>query len=149
MNMKISEIKITYLQKVNIADAPTINGSSDAYQVLYKNWDLEEIELRESFKILLLNRANKVKGIYTISEGGVAGTVVDAKLIFSVALKTMTNGIILCHNHPSGNLKPSQADRDITSKIRKAAESLDINILDHLILSPFGSYYSFADEGWC
>ncbi|MFT5383884.1 MAG: DNA repair protein RadC [Saprospiraceae bacterium] len=82
-----------------------------------------------------------------ISSGGMAGTVVDAKIIFRKALENgPASGIILAHNHPSGNLKPSQADIDITKKLKKAGETLDINVLDHLIIAG-QSYYSFADDG--
>ena len=81
-----------------------------------------------------------------ISMGGVAGTVVDAKVIFKKALEVLASSMILCHNHPSGNLKPSQADLDITRKLKKAGENLEISVLDHLIISERG-FYSFADEG--
>jgi len=81
-----------------------------------------------------------------ISIGGVSGTVVDAKLIFKKALEQLASAIILCHNHPSGNLKPSQADIDITRKLKQAGKTLDIDVLDHLIIAESG-FYSFADEG--
>lgn len=84
--------------------------------------------------------------ICPISKGGVSGTVVDLKIVFAAALKGRASSIILAHNHPSGNLKPSQADIELTRKFRKAGEILDISVLDHLILSPDGDYYSFADE---
>lgn len=100
----------------------------------------------EEFWILLLNRANRVINKVRISQGGVAGTVVDAKIIFKNALSQLASGLILCHNHPSGNLRPSQADIDITDKIAAAGRTLDIRVLDHLIVSVNG-YYSFADEG--
>lgn len=100
----------------------------------------------EEFWVVLLNRANRVMQKVRISQGGVAGTVVDAKIIFKEALAHLASGIILCHNHPSGNLRPSQADIDITQKISKAGKTLDIRVLDHLIVSVNG-YYSFADEG--
>lgn len=100
----------------------------------------------EEFWILLLNRANRVINKVRISQGGVAGTVVDAKIIFKNALAQLASGLILCHNHPSGNLRPSQADIDITDKIAAAGRTLDVRVLDHLIVSVNG-YYSFADEG--
>jgi len=81
-----------------------------------------------------------------VSRGGTSGTVVDAKIIFAAAIKARADGIILAHNHPSGNLQPSQADLDLTRKLRQAGEVLDISILDHLILAPDSGYYSFADE---
>lgn len=143
----ISEIKVSYHNKVNLSTAPTIKSSKDAASLLFSNWDIGEIELRESFKILLLNRSNKVKGVFEVSQGGVSSTVVDAKLIFSVALRSVSTSIIIAHNHPSGNTKPSEADIQITKKLRSGAEHLDISILDHIIISPDGNYYSFADEG--
>ena len=101
----------------------------------------------EEFWIILLNRANKVIGKERISAGGVSGTVVDAKIVFRKALEgNPASSIILCHNHPSGNNQPSQADIDLTKKLKEAGTTLDILILDHLIIAESG-YYSFADKG--
>ena len=100
----------------------------------------------EEFWILLLNRGNRVMAREQVSIGGVTGTVVDAKVIFKKALLGQATSIILCHNHPSGTLRPSQADIDITKKLKAAGETLEIMVLDHLIISELG-YYSFADEG--
>jgi DNA repair protein RadC len=100
----------------------------------------------EEFWVLLLDRANKVMARRRVSEGGVAGTVVDAKRVFQPAIELLASGIVLCHNHPSGNLQPSQADIDITKKLQEAAKALDIAILDHLIIAETG-YFSFGDEG--
>jgi DNA repair protein RadC len=99
----------------------------------------------EEFWILILNRANKVMAREQISLGGVAGTVVDAKVVFRKAIEGMASSIILVHNHPSGNLQPSQQDIDLTKKLKKAGETLDIAVLDHLIVTESG-YFSFADE---
>ncbi len=104
------------------------------------------MELREEFKILLLNRANKVLGLVNISTGGVSGTVSDPKIIFASALKANASGIILAHNHPSGNLKPSEADLNLTNKVKKAGQLLEIAVLDHIILTS-EQYFSMADEG--
>ena len=95
---------------------------------------------------MLLNRYNKVIGIFTASSGGIAGTVADPKLIFACALTGAASGIILAHNHPSGSLQASQADIDLTKKLRDGGKLLDIQILDHIIMTS-ESYYSFADEG--
>jgi len=100
----------------------------------------------EEFWILLLNRANAVIGKHQISKGGVTGTVVDPKVVFKKAVDCMASGIILCHNHPSGNLSPSDADISLTRKISDAGRLLDIQVLDHLIIAG-EKYYSFADEG--
>jgi len=100
----------------------------------------------EEFWILLLNRANKVLGKERISHGGISGTVADSKIIFKVALDKMASSIILIHNHPSGNLKPSGPDISLTKKIKEAGQILEISVLDHLIIAE-NSYYSFADDG--
>ncbi len=101
----------------------------------------------EEFKILLLNRANMVLGIASLFKGGVVGTVIDTKVIFQYALKANASQLILAHNHPSGNLKPSDADISITRKIKDGARQLNITLLDHIILTSDKRYYSFAEEG--
>lgn len=100
----------------------------------------------EVFAVIFLNRANKIKHFEIISRGGITGTVADPRLILKKAIEEEATSIILSHNHPSGNLKPSQADEEITNKIKHAASYLDIKVLDHIIVSDEG-YYSFADEG--
>lgn len=144
--LKVTEIKLTYQSKVKAADRPQISSSRDAYMVFLANWS-EGINLFEEFYILLLDRSNRAMGRYLVSQGGLAGTVVDAKLVFAAALKGRAASIILAHNHPSSNVNPSQSDIDLTRKLKKAGELLDIIVVDHLILSPEGGYYSFADEG--
>lgn len=147
MKDKVSEIIVSYNEKVPENLRCTINCSQDAANLLYKHWDKSTIELHESFKILLLNNGNQVKGIYQISSGGITGTVVDVRLLFAVALKSLSVGIIITHNHPSGILKPSNADEALTTKIKKASELFDIRLLDHIIITPNGDYFSFADNG--
>jgi DNA repair protein RadC len=100
----------------------------------------------EVFAVVFLNRANKITHFEIISEGGITGTVADPRIILKKALEEEAVSIVLCHNHPSGSLKPSRADEDITHKIREAARFLDIRLVDHIIVSEEG-YYSFADEG--
>ena len=120
-----------------------ISGSQDVFDEVYPVMaDLPH----EEFWILLLNRANAVIGRNNLSKGGVSGTVVDAKMIFKMAIEKLASAIILAHNHPSGNLRPSQADISLTNKIRDAGNILDIPVLDHLIIGN-GAYYSFKDEG--
>lgn len=123
---------------------PSIRSSQDAFKILASLvMDLPH----EEFWILILNRANKVLRTVQISSGGLAGTVVDTKKIYQRVLEhERANGIILCHNHPSGNLSPSKADLDITKKIKAAGQVLDIQVLDHLIIAG-NQYMSFADEG--
>lgn len=144
-NFQVAEIALCYRTKVKAADRPQIKSSNDAFKVLTTHWS-DLIEFQEEFNILLLNRANKVLGIYNVSKGSNCGTVVDAKLVFTAALKANASSIILAHNHPSGNLQPSQQDIDLTYKLKKCGEVLDITIFDHLILTPEDGYYSFADE---
>ncbi len=130
-------------QLVDIKTKPQIRSSRDAYHILAPLiMDLPH----EEFWILLLNRANRVIHRERVSLGGVAGTVVDAKIIFRKALEHLACSMILCHNHPSGNLNPSKADLEITQRLKRAGEVLEINILDHLIITEAG-YFSFSDEG--
>ncbi len=147
MKTKVNEISIKYRGSFKIAEAPKITSSEDATAVFYKTWNKDKIGLQECFKIMLLNNANRVKGIYEVSSGGITGTMVDLRIVFAVILKSLTTAVILSHNHPSGTLKPSEADKRLTEKIIKAAILLDIKVLDHLILTPDGQFFSFADEG--
>ncbi len=124
-------------------DRPKVSKSMDAYEMLKAN--LIDIP-HEEFWILLLNRANRLMRKYQVSQGGVAGTVADPKIIFKIALNELASGIILAHNHPSGNLTPSQADIDLTKKLAAGARLLEIQVLDHIILAG-QKYFSFADEG--
>jgi DNA repair protein RadC len=101
---------------------------------------------REVFVVVFLNRANKIMHHEIISEGGITGTVADPRIILKKALEHDAVNIILCHNHPSGNIKPSRQDEELTQKIKEAARYLDIKVIDHIIVSEEG-YYSFADEG--
>jgi len=142
---KISEIAVSY--RPSIGRKPIIASAYDAYTELKNFYDDSTIGLKESFYVMYLNQSNRVLGIYPLSTGGVTGTIADPRLIFSVALKTNAAGIILSHNHPSGNLSPSVADKDLTNKIKEAGKLLDIKVYDHIIVSPENSYYSFADEG--
>ncbi len=147
MRDKVNEIKISYTEKITTSTINSITNSCEVAQLLFENWDNDTIGLQESFKIVLLNNGNKVKGIYHISQGGITGTLVDLRILFAVVLKSLSVAIILVHNHPSGKLTPSQSDKLLTKKIKNAADFLDIKVLDHLILAPNGEFYSFADSG--
>ena len=142
---KIAEVKVSYFNPVKASERVKISNSRDCYELFVANWD-DTIELYETFKIILLNKANKVLGISMIGEGGVSGCVVDPKRVFTIALLASCSSIILCHNHPSGNIQPSEADRRITKKIYDAGNLLDIAVLDHLIIAT-ETFYSFADNG--
>ena len=120
-----------------------IESSITAYEALYPY--LADLD-HEQFYTMLLNRSNKVIDIVKISQGGVSGTVADSKLIFKSAVEKLASGIILAHNHPSGNLSPSQADITLTRKLQEAGKLLDISVLDHIIIAN-NEYFSFADQG--
>jgi DNA repair protein RadC len=120
-----------------------ITSSKDAYNYIYPSLADQQ---QEFFYIILLNRANVILSNHKISEGGMTGTVVDPKIIFKKVLEEGAISIVLVHNHPSGNLQPSQADIDLTKKIQEASKLLDISLLDHLIFTN-NTYFSFADEG--
>ena len=107
----------------------------------------DDIHLYESFFLLLLNKANNTIGYAKISQGGVCGTVVDTIIIAKYAIDALASTVVLAHNHPSGNLKPSQADIDMTKKVKEALKLFNVAVLDHIILAPENGYYSFADDG--
>ncbi|MBW1618595.1 JAB domain-containing protein [Empedobacter falsenii] len=123
-----------------------VMGSSEVYQVLKANWDLDTIELQEEFKILLLNQGNQVLGIKSMFKGGINTCSIDVRLIMGMALKANASALVITHNHPSGNLNASESDKRITSKIKECCELFDIRLLDHIIMVK-NSYLSFADEG--
>lgn len=147
MKDKVNEIQISYKENRSTLKPTSIKSSACAAELLFEHWDQNTIELHESFKVLLLNNSNNVKGIYELSKGGITGTIVDMRILFATVLKSLSVGIILAHNHPSGKLIASEADKRLTEKIKKAAEFLDVKVLDHLIIAPDGNFYSFSDEG--
>jgi DNA repair protein RadC len=139
----IPEIKLQYHTSEFFGQ---VSRSQDCAELLRKLIPEGTIEMQEQVIVLYLNRANKVIGYYRHTTGGVNSTIMDVKLIISTALKSLSSGIIIAHNHPSGNLRPSDQDIAITNTIKKAAASVDITLLDHIIITKDG-YYSFADEG--
>ena len=143
---KLSEIKLYYKPRKTVA--PRITCSGDAYKQVLNFYDKNTIALQEQFIVLYLNRANLVLGGHKVFTGGLTGTVADVRLILGIALKACACSIIISHNHPSGNLKPSGADQELTNKLKEAGKLMDINILDHIIISPQDEeYFSFADGG--
>ncbi|MCX6270492.1 MAG: JAB domain-containing protein [Bacteroidetes bacterium] len=144
-HQNLAEIKVSYSHKIRPSEMKKVSCSRDAYEALLNIWD-GQLDHIEYFYIILLNRANKIMGYYQLSKGGQCGTVADPKCVFQVALKCCSASIILAHNHPSGNTKPSEADIQLTRKMKEAGNMLDLPVLDHLILSS-ESYFSFADEG--
>lgn len=143
---QVAEIQLTYKSNVKPSQRPKITGSKDAFSILKENWDEGKIEFVEQFKAMFTNRANKVLGIFDVSTGGVSATIADPKVIFAAAIKAGASGFIVAHNHPSGNLLASREDIELTKRLKEAGKILEIQLLDHVILSSEG-YYSFADEG--
>jgi len=144
---QVSEVKLTYKNKVKASERPMIKSSRDIYKLLINSvFDKETIEHHESLKLILMNRAGRVLGITQISEGGLAETSADMRIILQAAILGNACGVILAHNHPSGNLDPSAQDDLLTQRLQKAAKLMDISLLDHIILTS-EKYYSYADEG--
>lgn len=143
-----NEIQVTYLPVFD--KALKISSSLDAYEIFKPYFPTDSIALQERMVAMFLNHANCMVGIRTICIGDVSQTLADGRLILALALKTLASGIILAHNHPSGNLTPSKPDILTTQQIKTVAEMVHIKVLDHLILSPEGlnvsNYYSFADN---
>lgn len=143
---EVAEIMISY--KPSVSANPLISCSRDAYQELKDFFPEELISLQEMFVVMYMNNANRIIGVYRMSVGGIVGTVADPRIILGTALKVAATSMIIAHNHPSGQLKPSVADERLTTKIKEGAKFMDINLADHIILSSTdGRYYSFADEG--
>lgn len=143
---EVAEIQLTYKTKVKPSQRPKITSSKEAYEILLENWDEDKVQFVEQFKIVLMNCCNRVLGIYEVSTGGVSVTVVDPKLVFAAAIKAAASSMILAHNHPSGQLKPSQADIKLTKKLTEGGKLLELPILDHIIVTG-EEYFSFSDEG--
>ena len=173
--LRLGEDNLDELGKVSIKDLMSIKGIGEARAVtlvaalelgrrrhgsslldkkrIHSSMELAEYlkaslkdHAYEVFAVVFLNRSNKIKHFEIISKGGLTHTIVDPRIIFLKAIEVQATSIVLCHNHPSGNLRPSRADEEITAKLKNAGKLLDINVVDHLIVSDEG-YYSFADEG--
>ena len=140
----IAEVQISYSSKTKSADRVKITQSKEAVNAFRSFW--QNLEHVEYAYLLLLNRQNQILGRYFLAKGGMTGAVINARVIFQVALKANATSIMMAHNHPSGNLQPSDADRKITRQIKEAGSFLDIPLMDHIIITEEG-YLSFADEG--
>jgi DNA repair protein RadC len=143
---KVSEIELSFKPCIRASELPIIKSAEDAYTIFLNKWDDNKIEFVEQFYALLLNRANRVIGICQITSGGISHTIMDFRILFSAALRTVATGVIVAHNHPSGTLQPSQPDIQVTHAIRDAGKMLNIELIDHLIVTRHG-YYSFKEEG--
>lgn len=144
----VDEVDLIYITRIKASERPKIMGSRHAFEIFKNYFDPWKIDHHESFYFMVLSRANKVLGIKKLSEGGLTGTVCDIRFVFQAALLLNGCNIILCHNHPSGNLQPSDQDKMLTRKLVSAGQIMDVNVVDHLIItSDANQYYSFADEG--
>lgn len=142
----VAEVELVYHSKVKAPDRPKILSAAEAYKILPNHWNKETIELLEEFKVMLLGYNGSKLWICEVSKGGISATFVDPRLIYAAALKAAASAIILAHNHPSGELRPSRADEILTSKITEGCKLLELKVNDHLIITP-EHYYSFANEG--
>lgn len=147
LNNVVSEIQLVYKTKVKNSERKSITNSKLSADI-FKSLEAynQNIDFKEVFYSMYLNRANKLLAVLKISEGSTSGTVVDVKQIIKPAIDLNASGVIICHNHPSGNFKPSDHDKTITSKIINALKLFDISLIDAIIITSEG-YYSFADEG--
>lgn len=145
--MSVKEVKLKYIADPTTLKRKKISSSEDAVQTLLEGYDQDTIGMQEQFIVMLLNRNNRVLGLYKASTGGITGAIVDIRLIMVTALKSLATGIIVSHNHPSFNKNPSNQDVTMTKQIKEACKILDIALLDHIIVTPHHDYYSFANEG--
>ena len=145
--LKVCDVKLTYKTKVKSSERPVIVLAEDVYRLLIDYvYDKEIIQYKECLKLILLNKAGKLLGVAHISEGGIDETSADIRIIMQAAIVGNASSIILTHNHPSGNLKPSTQDDLVTENLRKAAKLFNITLLDHIIVTDSG-YFSYLDEG--
>lgn len=142
--MQVAEIELVYKSSIPASERPKIKSSWDAYEILRDLFP--EMQHRERMVMLLLDRRSKVLGSYVVSIGGVAGTMCDPKIVFQACLKANASGFIVAHNHPSGELSPSDSDINLTNKLGQGGKILEIKLLDHLIITD-NNFYSLADEG--
>jgi DNA repair protein RadC len=142
----LCEVSLVYKPRILPTIRPKIRNSADVFHLVRNQWDDALINLREEAKVLLLNSDNRALGLTTVNTGGLSKLYIDPKWIFATAIKSMAASVVLCHNHPSGNPSPSKSDIRITENIKKMGELLEIELIDHLIITN-ETYYSFADAG--
>jgi DNA repair protein RadC len=147
MKNLLPEFKLSYKKKGSFTEMYPIKDPESAAEMCRRCFNPDTIDWKEEAIVIALNRANLVLGWYHISSGGINGTVVDPRVVFQVALTSNSTRLILTHNHPSGNLSPSQGDKDLTKEIVKGGKFLQIELVDHIIITSEG-YTSFCEEGW-
>lgn len=146
LSTKFEEVHLIYRNKTKAKDRPSVTSPDKAYNILIQNWNIDQINLLEESKILLLDNSLKLMSIASVSKGGLTGTVVDLRIAFALALKRRASCLILAHNHPSGSLTASESDISLTRKFVEAGKLLNIRLQDHLIITQ-DSYCSLANEG--
>ena len=142
----VTEVELIYHNKVKASQRRIVSSAKEAYDLLMDCWEQNKLDLLEQFKIILLDRKNSCIGISNISVGGTSSCVVDPKIVFATALKAKAESIVMAHNHPSGNKLPSESDKKLTKDFVNAGKILQLNVLDHLIITRDG-FTSFAEEG--
>jgi DNA repair protein RadC len=143
---QVAEVELVYRSKVDPSDRIKVLNSDHFAKLFRSIWNPDNMELLEEAKVIYLNKGNRVLGAFALSKGGLSNTVVDVKLVILAGLRLHCSFICLCHNHPSGNVKPSKNDEYLTEQIRIAASFFNIKLLDHIILTKDG-YFSMSDEG--
>ena len=142
----VAEIGVYFKNKVKPSERPLLRRSKECYEALKNSWDDDTLDIQETFRVMLLSKGCRLLGIYDLSRGSMTGTLVDVRMILIAAMATGATTLILSHNHPSGNLRPSFSDIGLTRKVKEAARLFDIEVMDHLIISREG-YLSMAEEG--
>lgn len=143
---QVSEVELVYRSSRGIEASPKVTSSKEVYNVFLAHWDMQKIEFVEQAKIMMLNRSNKVIGIYDLASGGLDFVAIDIRMIFCCALLTKASAVIFAHNHPSGKLYPSEEDLRMTRKIKEAGKLIEIPLLDSVIVTLNG-YVSLSDKG--
>ncbi len=143
----VNEMKLVYRPKKCLMFDHKLNSSAEMYPVLMSFYDFDTIAIAEEFIVIYLTHAHKVIGVYNASRGGINSTIVDTRIVMNIALRSLCSAIVISHNHPSGNLKASEADKKLTQELKKCCEFHNIVLLDHIIVSPFEEYLSFSDSG--
>ena len=146
-NLTIHEMEVVYLPKKYSGESLKVKDSKTAEIFLRQAFNPNSISYQEECIVMYLNNANEIIGIHQLSKGGITATIIDIRILLATALKCLATGIIVSHNHPSGNLVPSKLDKDLTEKLKAACKLLDINLLDHVIIVPDNAYFSFVDDG--
>ncbi len=144
--LTVAEVTLSYRPSIKPSQRPKVKKPIEAYRIFLEHWNPDKIYLAEQCYMMLLNVRGSVLGIVELSSGGISGTVVDLKMVFATALKACANAIIIAHNHPSGEVSPSEQDKSITKRLAEAGNILQIELADHLIITP-EEFFSFSNEG--